>query len=92
MPMEMHHGDDQDQIFTSLIDDPIRKTVCSAASSAFRDGGPCMGMLYDARERSPDFNGEPVTESLALSIVVSDRLDKLPLSRIEEFDSHGRAR
>ena len=91
MSVQMHHGDNQDDIVANPVDQAVGESACAAPTRAFGNERPRLGVLQDTGDRSPYFRRESVAKPLAFVIVVGYRFTKFLPGWIEKSDSHGRA-
>ena len=88
MLVEVHHCDNEDEVLSGLVQDPVRKPVRPTPAGTFGEGRPGLRMLNDAADRSLDLCGQFKSEAFTLGIVVRDRFSEFVLRRVEELDSH----
>ena len=81
---KMSNGDNQDSVASDLVDDPVRKSFCSASASLFGKPGPGSRVPQYPIDRIGDLPSEFITEIQLLLVVIFDLLLQFNLRWFQE--------
>ncbi|HTY25365.1 MAG TPA: hypothetical protein VMC85_19695 [Desulfomonilaceae bacterium] len=85
---KMHYGNNEENFASDLVNNPIGKTVCTAASRPFRNQRPSFRILDDPFDCSPDVFRKFKAQALLFVIIIFDGIDELCPCGFKKFDIH----